>query len=84
MVFYRQNKACPLGKEIATSACMAPKKRVSPVTIQEIGHFFNRTVEPRLHRIISEEIQPLKFEMNGRFDDLYKKLEALEEKIKLH
>jgi predicted nuclease with TOPRIM domain len=58
---------------------MAQKKPIKPLSLNDLGHVFNQTVEPSLQRIFSEEITPLKFEMNQRFDDLYKKFEALKQ-----
>lgn len=59
---------------------MTQSKKSNPsLSLKELGDFFDRTVEPNLQRIISEEIQPLRSDMNQGFDDLYKKFEDLKQ-----
>lgn len=60
-------------------------KTEKPLTLSQLIDYHNKLVEPRLEKLdkrmdsLEVTIKALQHEMNQRFDDLYKKFEALEQ-----
>ena len=55
---------------------MSQPSEEKPLTLSQLIHFYQKTVEPRLNKV-EKDLRDFRIETLSRFDDLYKKFEDL-------